>query len=174
MNLKILPTLILLLCGVAFASTFSGCNLIGLGAKVALIKLTFGCLPEGIYLDTPTGPAALQALQVGDTVIGYSGNPVCILQKHTYLEDEQQAKYLRIVWADGSEVSTSGRHRIGGVMARDIQVGDMIAGKVVAATHTFHGVGTSYDFLTEDAGYQINGIPVNSMIGEMQAAVGSL
>ena len=28
----------------------------------------------------------------------------------------------------------------------------------------------SYDLLTEDAGYRINGVPVNSMIEEMVAA----
>ena len=32
----------------------------------------------------------------------------------------------------------------------------------------------SYDLLTEDAGYQIQGIPVNSMIEEMHAAASGM
>lgn len=168
---NVLSKILLTVCGIALMSAFSGCSLLNLGARVAMVKFAFGCLPEGTYLDTPSGPVALQALQVGDVVLGYGGKPVRILQKHSYLENPQNAQYIRIVCADGSAVSTSGCHRICGVKAHHIQVGDVIDGKRVVAIHPFQGVALSYDILTEDAGYQIDGIPVNSMIGEMQAAL---
>jgi hypothetical protein len=44
----------------------------------------------------------------------------------------------------------------------------------VAALSTRCGIKRSYDLLTEDEGYRIDGIPVNSMIEEMHAAAAGL
>jgi len=177
MRTMIFRNLMLCACAIALMVPFSGCRLLnfasqiaGSAAQVALVKLTFGCLPEGTYLDTPEGPVALQALEVGDTVIGFSGRPVRILQKHVYLENHLSSEYIQITWQDGASIRTSGLHRICGIPANTIQTGDTVAGKEVVAIQAFGNIGKSYDFLTEDEGYQINGIPVNSMIAEMQIA----
>ena len=149
----------------------NGCNLLSMGAQVAMIKLQFGCLPEGTYLDTPDGPVVLEAIEVGDVITGYSGNPVKVLQKHAYLEDPLNTAYVQISFENGASVSASELHRIANVPAKMIRQGDVIAGQKVIAAHQFYDISKSYDLLTEDAGYQIEGIPVNSMIGEMQVAM---
>jgi hypothetical protein len=95
---------------------------------------------------------------------------VRILQKHVYLENHLSSEYIQITWQDGASIRTSGLHRICGIPANTIQTGDTVAGKEVVAIQAFGNIGKSYDFLTEDEGYQINGIPVNSMIAEMQIA----
>jgi hypothetical protein len=55
-------------------------------------------------------------------------------------------------------------HKIKGKRAKDITEG-------VASKEIYGGVKFSYDLLTEDAGYRIDGIPVNSMIEEMATAI---
>jgi len=61
-------------------------------------------------------------------------------------------------------------HRLSGIRARDIEVGQTIADRKVTAIVTRQGETRSYDLLTEDLGYQIQGVAVNSMIEEMHAA----
>ena len=133
---------------VLFFFSVTGCGLLSFAAQVGLIKLQFGCLPEGTYIDTPTGPVALQGLQAGDLVTGYNGQPVRILQKHEYLEDSTHSSYLRIVLENGAEVSASGEHRIEDIPAKSLRVGDIVAGQRVRSINTFTGVSKSYDFLT--------------------------
>ena len=53
-------------------------------------------------------------------------------------------------------------HKISGIRAKDIKVNDIISVKI------YDGVEFSYDLLTQDIGYRINGVPVNSMIPEMK------
>ena len=50
-------------------------------------------------------------------------------------------------------------HRIKGIRSKDITE-NVISKKI------YGGVKFSYDLLTEDLGYRINGVPVNSMIEE--------
>ncbi len=64
-------------------------------------------------------------------------------------------------------------HRLAGVRARNLRIGQTIAGRKVAAIASHRGETHSYDLLTEDAGYQIHGVPVNSMIEEMNTAAAS-
>jgi hypothetical protein len=45
---------------------------------------------------------------------------------------------------------------------------------MVACITARTGENKSYDLLTEDAGYQIHGVPVNSMIEEMHAAAAGM
>jgi hypothetical protein len=61
-------------------------------------------------------------------------------------------------------------HRLAGIRAREIKIGQTIAGRKVTEVGSHYGETHSYDLLTEDAGYQIQGVPVNSMIEEMNTA----
>ena len=114
----------------------------------------------------------IEKLEAGDWVIGFSGKPVRILQKHSYME-KPQSVFLRVTFADGAAVDLCGMHRLAGVRARELRIGQTIAGRKVAAIASHSGETHSYDLLTEDAGYQIHGVPVNSMIEEMNTAAAS-
>jgi hypothetical protein len=155
------------------ALALAGCSLIGplVGAALPLAgaKLAFACIPAQTLVDTPSGPRAIERLEAGDWVIGYSGKPVRIQQKHGYLEDPATV-FLRIGFADGAAVDLCGMHRIAGIRARDLRVDQIVAGRKITSIESRRGVTRSYDLLTSDAGYQIGGIPVNSMIAEMLAA----
>ncbi len=133
------------------------------------VKLAFACIPEQTRVDTPSGPRAIEDLEAGDLVVGFSGQPVRVLQKHAYLENPETV-FLRITFTDGAAVDLCGLHRLAGVRARDLRVGQTIAGHKVAAVEARRGETRSFDLLTEDAGYQIQGVPVNSMIEEMNRA----
>ncbi len=154
-----------------------GCQLIGrvigtaarVAVPVATAKFMYSCIPEGTPVDTPAGPVAIQALLVGDPIVGFDGETVRILQIHAYAEDPE-GEFRGIEFADGSRVDLCGMHRIDGVRACDLHPGDPIAGRVVSAIAAYRGVERSYDLLTEDAGYRIDGLPVNSMIEEMVEA----
>ncbi|MSU35828.1 MAG: hypothetical protein EXS36_12145 [Pedosphaera sp.] len=158
------------------ATDLCGCSLIGpligAAAPFAGIKLMFACIPERTSVDTPTGPRPIEQLEAGDSVIGFSGKPVRILQKHSYLEDSRTV-FLQITFADGASVDLCGMHRVAGVRAQAIRIGQGIARRQVTRIESRRGETHSFDLLTEDAGYQIQGLPVNSMIEEMQAAAGS-
>ncbi|MDB4354028.1 Hint domain-containing protein [Akkermansiaceae bacterium] len=138
-----------------------------------MVKLQFGCLPEGTFIDGPEGPVPVEDLRAGDRVIGYEGEVVVISQHHQYLEDASQVRHLKVVFEGGEEVQLSPRHRIGGIPAGALTPGSQVGAHVVARVESVGGVSRSFDLLTSDAGYQIGGIPVNSMIGEMAASSGA-
>jgi hypothetical protein len=147
-----------------FALLLPSCNLLlGLG----MAKLQFGCLPEGSLIDTPSGPVKIEDLKSGDTVTGFSGEPVCISQIHQYQENPATSRYLTVHFANGSVVSASPRHRIDSIRAVDLKAGDPCGSQTVSRVDELRGVSRSFDLLTGDAGYRIAGIPVNSMIEEM-------
>ena len=100
---------------------------------------------------------------------GYAGKPVRILQKHSYWE-RPETIFLHITFADGATVTLCGAHRVAGIRAREVEIGQTILGRKVAGIESWSGESHSYDLLTEDSGYQMNGVPVNSMIEEMNAA----
>jgi len=165
-----------LLLGLAMsvvAAGFCGCGMLGplVGAALpfAGVKLSFACIPEQTQVDTPAGKRAIEKLEAGDTVIGFSGKAVRILQKHSYLESPETV-FLRVTFSDGAAVDLCGMHRLAGIPARDIHMGQTIAGRNVTGLASRRGQTRSYDLLTEDAGYRIEGVPVNSMIEEMNAA----
>lgn len=133
------------------------------------IKMTFACIPEHTLVDTPFGPQPIEMLEAGDSVIGFSGKPTVILQKHCYLENPKTV-FLRVTFSDGAAVDLCGMHRLAGIQARHIQTGHTIAGRQVTSIESRRGTTHSYDLLTQDAGYQIHGVPVNSMIEEMNTA----
>jgi hypothetical protein len=128
------------------------------------------CIPEGTPVDTPAGPRPIEMLRAGELVIGFDGEPVRILQKHEYAEDPGSSEFLTVEFLSGEQVDLCGMHRIDGVQARNLHPGDPIAGRMVSGITPYRGVERSYDLLTEDAGYRIDGLPVNSMIEEMVEA----
>jgi hypothetical protein len=155
------------------AAGLCGCNMLGPLISAAMpyagLKLSFACIPEHTAVDTPSGPRPIEKLEAGDSVIGFAGKPVRILQKHSYLENTETV-FLHITFADGAAVDLCGMHRVDGIRAREIQIGQTIAGRKVTGLESRRGETHSYDLLTEDAGYRIQGIPVNSMIEEMHRA----
>ncbi len=158
------------------AGGLSGCSLLNGLFNAAMpyagYKIAFACIPEHTPMDTPSGPQPIESLEAGDTVIGFAGKPVRILQKHSYLENANTI-FLQITFGDGAAVTLCGAHRIAGIRARELRPGQTVAGRKVIAIEARRGATRSYDLLTEDAGYQINGVPVNSMIEEMNAAARS-
>ena len=133
------------------------------------VKMAFSCIPEHTLVDTPAGPRPIELLEAGDPVTGYSGRPVLILQKHSYLESPRTV-FLHITFNDGASVDLCGMHRVAGIRAREVRIDRTIAGRQITGIETRCGETHSFDLLTEDAGYQIHGVPVNSMIEEMHAA----
>ena len=65
---------------------------------------------------------------------------------------------------NGSVVNVCDKHRIKGVSAEDIT-------ENVVEKELHSGVEFSYDLLTEDIGYRIEGIPVNSMIPQIAISI---
>ncbi len=135
--------------------------------NAGITKLTFGCLPEGTPIDTPRGPVPVEDVRAGDLVIGYRGVPVTVRQVHQYDEDPARTAHLTVSFSNGAKVSLSPRHRIGGTPAGRLQPGDRVGGHSVSDVRSLGEVDRSFDLLTDDPGYRIGGIPVNSMIEEM-------
>ena len=176
-NLLMKPArLILLLALPLLPAALTGCRLIGGVVQAALplagAKLAFACLPDHTAVDTPDGPKRISDLRAGDTVTGFSGQPVRILQLHSYLENPETV-FLKVTFDNSQTVELCGMHRIAGIRARSLSPGQSVAGRTVTGITSRTGVTRSCDLLTEDEGYQINGIPVNSMIEEMHAAAAS-
>jgi hypothetical protein len=150
------------------ACTITGPSLLGIA------KIMYACIPEGVEIDTPDGTCAIEELRAGDLVIGFSGEPVRVLQKHSYAEDPLPSRFFRIAFSNGAVVQLCDSHRIAGIRARELSAGVNIGGTSVKTIETYGGVERSYDLLTEDEGYRVQGIPVNSMIEEMHRAAQDL
>lgn len=149
---------------------FAGSVMGGAGNAGSLKKL-FGCIPEGERIDTPTGPKKIEEIHTGDTVTGYDGRNVTVVMKHEYAEDPTRVRFYRFTFEGGASLAVSDRHRIGGVMAMDRSAGERVVGlHLIRTVKKFGGVKRSYDLLTDDNGYCMGGVPVNSMIEEMTAA----
>ena len=153
--------------------TLTGCNLIAPLANALLplasAKLLFSCLPEHALVDTPSGPRPVRELTAGDMVIGYGGRPVRVLQKHIYLESPE-TEFLTLTFSDGAVVELCAMHRVVGEHAGTLEPGERVAGRTLVSVTRHCGETRSCDLLTEDAGYRIGGVPVNSMIEEMRRA----
>lgn len=153
----------------------TGCSIIGqtlgmiipMAVRLAPLKLMFVCIPEGTPVDTPTGPRPIELIRPGDKVIGFEGQAVRVMQIHAYAEDPTVKRFLRIEFENGAVVRLCDMHRIDGIRSKNVEVGDRIDDQTVKSIVLFDGVERSYDLLTEDDGYQISGLPVNSMIEEM-------
>lgn len=137
--------------------------IIGAGATIGAAKISSGsCLPKGVFIDTPDGKKLIENINVGDAVIGYSGKPVLVVQKHCYMQNPEDTFYKVKIKHDGHVglVDVSSWHKIVGTRASEIS-------ENVISKKPYTGVEFSYDLLTEDLGYRIDGIPVNSMIDEL-------
>lgn len=141
-----------------------------LAGSAAGAKIMAACIPEGQLIDTPNGPLPIEAFKPGDLVIGFDGEPVKVTMHHAYLEDPEPKRFARVVIGD-AVINLCDKHRIDGIPSEALQVGDMIRGQEVESIEWYNGVERSYDLLTEDSGYQIGGVPVNSMIEEMMRMV---
>ena len=62
-------------------------------------------------------------------------------------------------------------HKISGKRAKDCKVGDIITANRITSITRYNGVRRSYDLLTEDRGYRIGNIQIDSMIEEMAEAI---
>ena len=131
---------------------------------VMAYKIYMMCIPKGTKIDAIGGGIKIEDIRPGDMIMGYDGYPVKVLHKHEYLEDPSVKRWYEIEFSDGAKVNTCDMHKINGVRAKDITE-NVISKKV------YSGVELSYDILTEDSGYRINGVPVNSMIPDMGEAV---
>lgn len=162
---------------VASAGAFTSCNLIAPLVRTALpfagIKMAFACLPEDAMIDTPTGPRSVRDISAGDVVTGYQGKPVLVQQKHIYRE-QPESVFLCATFEDGASVEACSMHRLSGTRMQDLKVDQTIAGRRILAITSRRGIPISCDLMTEDEGYRISGIPVNSMIEEMHAAASGL
>jgi hypothetical protein len=124
------------------------------------------CLPGDQCIDTPTGPKAVKELKGGDQVIGYDGNVAYIAQACSWNQDPLRT-FLTITREDGSSFTVCDDHKILGIPAMEWVEGAELAGSKIKSIKPSTGLLTSYDILTNQGGYRINGVPVNSMIPEI-------
>jgi hypothetical protein len=147
------------------ASNANTSNMVQMG--MTMVKIYFSCVPKGTKIDGVDSKINIEDIKPGDVIVGYNGNPVKVLQKHEYLEDPTAERFYEVEFSGGSKVNVCDMHKIKGVAAKDIAE-DVLNKKV------YSGVEYSYDLLTEDLGYRIDGTPVNSMIGEMAELITEL
>lgn len=140
----------------------------GVGTVVGT-KAMFMCIPENTMIDTPVGRQNIEHLKAGDTVIGFDGELVKVLQKHEYAENPDTKRFLKIHLEDGTKIDTCDMHRINDVRAKNYNVGNYINNSKIIKVDWYNGVERSFDLLTEDKGYRIGGVPINSMIEELNA-----
>lgn len=150
------------------AGMFSAVGSLG-GAGMMAGKLFLVCIPSGQEIDTPIGSVKIDDINPGDFVIGFDGNPIQVLQKHSYMENPLLERFVLIEFEDGSTVSLCDKHKINDIESASYSEGEIINGKKIKSISIFGGVTTSFDLLTSDKGYQISGVPVNSMIEELCA-----
>lgn len=142
-------------------------NILGSAASA---KIFMACIPEGELIDTPEGQVAIEDIRSGDSVIGFSGKPVKVLIKHEYAENPDAERFHRFYLDNGKSFSVCDMHRIEGERSMHYNVGNSFkGGEVVEAIEVYGGVTRSYDLLTEDIGYRMSGVAVNSMIEELAA-----
>ena len=124
------------------------------------------CMPGDQCIDTPTGPKAIKDLKGGDSVIGYDGEVAFIAQACSWNQNPLRT-FLTITREDGSSFTVCDDHKIMGIPAMEWVEGAELAGSLIKSIEESTGLLTSYDILTNQGGYRINGIPVNSMIPEI-------
>jgi hypothetical protein len=155
----------------AQAQASYGSGLMGMGGDAIVaagtVKAAMLCIPSGETIDTVDGKKLIDDITPNDKVIGFSGDEVTVLQKHSYKENPETKRFLKIKFDDGSTISLCDKHKVSNIESQNIKVGDCFNKKTVVLIDYFDGVEISYDLLTSDDGYQMNGIPINSMILEL-------
>ena len=139
----------------------------GISSIFTLIGIPpLSCMPGDQCIDTPNGPKAVKELKGGDAVIGYNGEVAYIAQACSWNQDPLRV-FLKITREDGSSFTVCDDHKVMGIPAMEWVEGVELAGSRITAIEKITGLLTSYDILTNQGGYRINGIPVNSMIPEI-------
>jgi hypothetical protein len=128
------------------------------------------CMPGDQCIDTPAGPKPVKDLKGGDVVIGYNGEEAFIMQACSWNQDPTRT-FLTITREDGSAFTVCDDHKILGIPAIEWTEGAEMAGSRIKSITASTGLLTSYDILTNQGGYRIAGVPVNSMIPEMMRLV---
>lgn len=128
------------------------------------------CMPGDQCIDTPAGPKPVKDLKGGDVVIGYNGEEAFIMQACSWNQDPTRT-FLTITREDGSAFTVCDDHKILGIPAIEWTEGAEMAGSRIKSITASAGLLTSYDILTNQGGYRIAGVPVNSMIPEMMRLV---
>ena len=124
------------------------------------------CMPGTQCIDTPNGPKPVKDLKGGDVVIGYNGEEAFIMQACSWNQDPTRT-FLTITREDGSAFTVCDDHKILGIPAIEWTEGAEMAGSRIKSITASTGLLTSYDILTNQGGYRIAGVPVNSMIPEI-------
>ena len=93
------------------------------------------------------------------------------MQKHEYNENPEIKRFLKIYFDDADTIDCCDMHKIKGIRAKEYSIGYVLNGKEIINIKWYDGVERSYDLLTDDPGYRISGIPVNSMVEEMMSLV---
>ena len=124
------------------------------------------CMPGDQCIDTPNGPKPVKDLKGGDVVIGYNGEEAFIMQACSWNQDPTRT-FLTITREDGSAFTVCDDHKILGIPAMEWAEGADMAGSRIKSITASSGLLTSYDIMTNQGGYQIAGVPVNSMIPEI-------
>lgn len=137
------------------------------------VKIIMSCMPGDQVIDTPSGPKPIEDIRGGDEVIGYDGSVRVATQVCSYVENPDR-EFFTFTLDDGRSLTVCGNHRIMDIPASEWVVGAKMGDREVKKIDYRTGVSTSYDLVTEIGGYQIAGVPVNSMIPEMLALTMSL
>jgi hypothetical protein len=124
------------------------------------------CMPGTQCIDTPNGPKPVKDLKGGDAVIGYNGEEAFIVQACSWNQDPTRT-FLTITREDGSAFTVCDDHKILGIPAMEWAEGADMGGSRIKSITASSGLLTSYDIMTNQGGYQIAGVPVNSMIPEI-------
>ena len=146
----------------------------GIGAAVggiATAKAFMMCIPSGEFIDTVDGIKLIDDISPNDKVVGFGGDEAIVLQKHSYGENPEIKRFVKIAFDDDSSISLCDKHKVNNIESQDVKIGDCINKKTVVSIEYFGGVLISYDLLTSDCGYQMSGVPVNSMIPELMEKI---
>ena len=152
--------------GTSAAKTAAGGQAAGAIGGVIVAKIMFSCMPADQCIDTPNGPRPVKDLKGGDAVIGYNGEEAFIMQACSWSQDPTRT-FLTITRDDGSAFTVCDTHKILGIPAMEWAEGADMGGSRIKSITASNGLLTSYDILTNQGGYRIAGVPVNSMIPEM-------
>ncbi|MHC4397295.1 MAG: Hint domain-containing protein [Planctomycetota bacterium] len=132
-------------------------------------KLLFACIPEGTVIDTFDGQRKVEDIRAGDEVCDKNGNRVKVVMKYEFDESPTSDRFIELTFDSGHSVTVCDMHRIDGVFAKDLEVGD----KGLASKKFVRMDKRSYDLMTSgsDGSYRSNGIPINTMIPELNSLI---
>lgn len=142
-------------------------------AKIATtagsIKLFMMCVPEGTAIDTPEGQKNVEDVRAGDVVYDKDGTEVKVQMKYEFDQPPTSDRFLKLDFDTGASVTICDLHRIDGVYAKDLRVGE----KGLVSKEFVEMDRRSYDIMTEgtDGSYRSNGIPINTMIPELHSRI---